>query len=332
MKHQQILRNDLGSNGISKAHLPKGHLNGVLLSLKPSHGGPFTIADLNKIHDIKVRAYFVENETHHLITNIPLSVFIALSNIDYGSTGSMSRLLTSGLIQSADGLETFSLVDGNDNSEEKNAWNYMYKNDELVLYINLGSIYCDDGNEFHIALEGMNGFSHSAYAVSRVKDPFGFINYNLDLDLNENHQNVDRLLLYTNTSKRDMLIYLKSDEYSFESDFEGFRAATQIFNEIENTSVGLITQLWKSSVNIPQDVWVQLTNNNDDKLNDDINTTAIVTMRLSFPKGLGYHQSRRNLSKLKDLQRNFEVKNPQKAIEMIKAGAIPSFEYLSKLK
>ena len=125
MKLQSITRQVMSNtNETIKGQFVKGHLNGVLLSWDFS-----TISNIdannqvetyNEVAKSYVKIKFVSDKVETLLPSIPLKNLEDISNIKLGSTGFNSYL--------ANGPSVFQ------------------------VYVDLGSIYVDSGDEIHVEI------------------------------------------------------------------------------------------------------------------------------------------------------------------------------------
>lgn len=338
MRIEQITRKKVvnAQSKIVTGSLPKGHLNGVLFVIKDTDVTNVAQAGMENVnvpnfrtdllHDASLKAKFVHDKVEHLSTNLPFSIFTSMSNINYGSTGILSRILMNDLnVVNSVGEQVVPHMDVAPD-DERTDMRESQLDGALTTYIDFGSIYCENGNEFHYELEIPNAtgkdFHVYAYAISNEIEPFHFLKYDVDFDLNENHQNIITAYLYTETDDKDGDVYVESSESQFSSDFVGLRASTQVFGDIENISAGLLYQVFKSSFGVPQDVWVKVTQNTAKELSTPTSKLGIVTVRADFPLELSTSKNVDNLKKHAELIRRFEKDHPQQAIAMVASGIL----------
>ncbi len=338
MRTEQIVRNVDGAT-VVKGSLPKGHLNGLLISLNLKSNGSHhkEHSELDTIVNSKIRAKFVHDKVEHLVTNLPLSAFIALSDIDNGSTANLSRILNTGMY--IKGLEDpqNKVHISEDLAQPENAvktpTSHSITKDAIVLYLDFGSIYCENGNEFEFELEGMTNHMVSAYTVSKETEPFHFIKYDIDFDLNENHQNIMRALIFTETVDKDATVYTESQSMQYSTDLEGLRAATQMFGQIENVGVGILLEVFRAIHGVPEDVWIKITRNAGVPLQRAGSQLGILTVRVDFPLDLTTSKNIDLMKEQIELVRRFEVDHKDQAIAMVASGLMtPSVELEEQIK
>lgn len=327
MKVEQIVRNE--ESKVVRGGLPKGHLNGLLLSIKIKEGENL-IDEIQSLHNARLRAKFVSDKTEHLITNLPLNAFIALSDIDFGSTANLSRLLNHGFAANDVPVVLQDEIEGE--SRQVAHVNFGIQKDAITLYVDLGSIYCEVGNEFHFELEGstLDNFTTNAYVVSREIEPFHFLKYDIDFDLNENHQNIIRALIYTETVDKDATAYVNSNSFQAVCDLEGFRTATQIFGKIENVGAGLLLEVYRSIHGVPEDVWIKMTKNSGDALQSEDSSLGIMTVRVNLPVNKVESKNIDILKKQQELVRVFEKNYPEQSLAMTASGLLRSSESIQE--
>lgn len=334
MRVEQILKDFEGLNPLAK--LPKGHLNGVMVSVQPDNPDDF-LDSFETLQKAVVRAKHVGEDVTHLCTNIPLVSLSALSDVDYGSIGNITRAFTSGLLKTSEALpsdERRVIADEETQGLNVESLESLVKNRGLVFYIDFGSIFCEVGSEFQIEIDlNTSDFRTSIYAISREIEPYHYIKYDIDFDLNENHQNILRALLYTERMKehKDIQVFVKSNEGSYDSDLEGYRAMTQTFGNIEGISIGQTYELYKSSYGVPSDVWIKVHSSGSVDLTNG--KVGVLSIRSEHPLDLATEKNIDILKKHSELVRQYETKYPDQAAAMIASGLMtPSVEIDEQIK
>jgi hypothetical protein len=312
-------------NRIVKANLPKGHCNGVAVSIKLKDGIDFSSLE-GLLSGSVVRSEFVHKQVEYLSTNIPLSIFVALSDINFGSIGQVSRALTLDQFTTGGGALTVSEAANAQETPDS----FAFTENAYTFYMDFGSIYCENGNELEVELE-FDSDSHalavdsvSVYSISHQLLPFHFRQYDIDFDLNEDHNNVIQSWLFTETLDKDAQVVVQADSVQYDSDMEGFRANTQIFGKIENLGVGILTKLFESRFGVPEDAWVKITRNTGTALQSDTSRMGILNIRLKYPISLSTNQNLENLQEQLRVVTKFEKDNPEQAVAMVASGHMSS--------
>lgn len=333
MRVEQILKDFEGDNPLAK--LPKGHLNGVIVSIQPDDPFDF-LDDFEGLGEAVVRAKHVGEEVTHLCTNIPLLSLSALSDIDNGSIGNITRAFTTGLLKTSESVasdERSVIADENTQGFNVESLESLVKNRGLVFYVDFGSIFCEVGSEFQIEIDlNGSGFRTSIYAVSREIEPYHYLKYDIDFDLNENHQNILRALLYTERMKehKDVQIFVKSGEGAYDSDLEGYRALTQTFGKIEGISIGQTYEIYRSSYGVPADVWIKVHSSGSVDLTKG--KVGVLSIRSEHPLDLATRKNIDILKRHSELVRKYETNYPKEAAAMIASGLMtPSKELDTKI-
>jgi len=332
MEIRQLVRNS--TNKVTRATLPKGHMNGVVCVVNLDDDVNFE-SYAEAFARGNIRAKFVHDKIEYLNTNTPLNAMIALSDLNHGSIGSLSRLFQNGFLNQANNGQNIILSrDFEEESETdpredavQTSVQYPYLNNSYTFFVDYGSIYCEDGNEFEMelelgALEGIQGVS--VYSVSKDLDPFHFVKYDIDFDLNEEHKSLMKGFIFTETLEKDANVVVTADSRQYDSDLEGFRASSQIFGEIENASTGILYEVFSSAFGVPEDVWIRLTRNGSVALNRGDSRLGIFTQRLEFPIQLATDRDIRTLEEKYQIVSKFEANHPEQAISMIATGSMDS--------
>lgn len=327
-----INKHDLKSEKTVNASFAKGHLNGLIIGLS-NFGDKFDFADISKM---KTRVKFVSDKVTHLVTEMPFSAILALSNLDFGSTNYLGKIISAGdlTLQNPDGTGQYPKVGvGKDapssmSESDKYLMTYPVKDSGVMAYLDLGSIYCESGDEVHISFELPSEvtlsypLNLSLFSVSREIEPFHFLKYDIDFDSNELHQQVIRSFIYQREKISGGQIYVSSERDTYQTNFDGLVYLNGIFGKVENVNTGVLLECYRTKTGVPEDVHIKYyTDTATEK------PVGILNVRVEFDID---RVTRKNVDELKELAeqvRKFEQKHPEQASAMIAAGMLkPSVE------
>jgi len=335
MEITQIKRGSATSRIVS-ANLPKGHLNGCLVAMTVPDGT--THEDFFGIlNGANVRAEFIHDRNEYLNVNTPLSAMVALSDINHGSIGSLSRLFKTGGLSDGTTTQHVSDTAASDLGDPTIvSAMFPFMAGAYTFYLDYGSIYCEDGNEFTIDIEFSN-IDHAQlfgdiniYTVSKDLVPFYFKKYDLDYDLNELHKSISEGWIFSETLDRDANVVVETDTVQYDSDLEGFRTATQVFGEIENVDAGILVSIYQSTYGMPEDVWVKITKNGSVALQSEASRLGLLTIRNEFPLALSTKQALRSLQSKQTAVQKFKQDHPDQYIAMVAVGHLDSVETIGQ--
>ncbi len=316
-------KHNLAQEKTASASFNKGHLNGLILACDLA----VSPSDIAKLMTAKVRVKFVSDKVVHIATELPLSCVTALSNLDFGSTNNVGRSFASYSMKTS--IDKESVTHDNtltgDGAYESN---HIWYDKSLMAYLDLGSIYCEAGDELHVTVEMPANTSvgyllpFSIFSVSREIEPFHFLKYDIDFDNNEMHQQVIRSFIYQREAVTDGQIYVDSENQTYQTNFNGVKYLNGIFGSVENVGQGVLFEVYRTLTGVPEDVLIK-------HFTDTPPTypIGVLNVRTEFDIDRVTQKNVDELKALAEQVRKYEQKHPEQASAMIAAGMLrPSSE------
>jgi len=308
-KHNNFSKNCKGSH-------VKGHLNGLLFVLTTDEIRSYP-EYLEFIESIRLKVKYVEDKVRTLVPSIPIQNFIDITNLKYGSTnevGMLQNYADTALLAALN--ESGTLSDSDTFTIFKDFMNVQSSQSglkQIQFYVDLGSIFVDNGNELHYELHGdvINSLMDvTVYAISKESEPMHFLEYDTDSDRNEMHQNVVQSYLCSPkgaTVFKEIELNIDSTSVQYESNTKGLLATTALFSKVENVSVGRTLPVFESLNGTPEDVQIKFMSD------ADITGYYILNVRINSTFK-GYFDGRRKTieEKARVIQK-LEIKQPELA-------------------
>jgi hypothetical protein len=261
-------------DGYAKGSHVKGHLNGLLIVLSTDPNTGENYPDFMKfIDDVKLKVKYVEDRVRTLVPSVPVANFLDITNQEYGSTnevGSQKAYFQKVLLnvlantQSTDEGDTLDILRG-----QTSLITNQSSSKQIQIYVDLGSIYVDGGNELHYEFSGTNTNSRTnieVYAISKENEPSHFLEYDMDTDRNEMHQNIVSSYICSPKGAQsfpniDFTIDATSVQY--ETNTKGLLGCASLFSRIENVALGRTLKVFEAESSVPEDVQVKFISDED---------------------------------------------------------------------
>ncbi len=318
MKTDRIYRRRVTNSFSVQADYPKGHLNGIMISINPleaiksSKDKPLVrgiVQNMKKAIDssiLKVR-YRNDNSAQVLVSSIPLKHFVDLCDMEKGATGytNLERVIRDVSDLNADALESYfnNLLSSNSRSL------FPF----FRCYIEIGSITCDNGDEIDIELDtppnsagGIGIGELSVYAVSTDEsEPFNVSFYDVDRDLNELHEQVVKSWLISDNNSLesdDFDIEVRSTNDNYSSDRTGIRGIASLFNRIENKSMARTMPVFSGANDLPENVYIKVSSRQGGSLNN----ISVLNQRISSDLNKYFEQRVRSEKRVHEVLSNTE--------------------------
>ncbi len=270
MKTDRLIRKVINPSVDLSADYPKGHMNGLIIAIDPSKllsgGDPtralpslFGLFDFLNNAVVRVK-YYNKSTATVLISSIPLRYFIDISDLKHGATGYtvLERFVTE--VNSVDSPDKLAKLQELLGSVSRSDYPF------IQIYLDLGSIDCDGGDEIKLDLSstlptGSDIGELSVYSYSENSDPFHLMFYDIDFDLNELHDQVveSYVVADVDTSlENDFDIEVRSTNDNYVTDRTGLRSTATIFNKIENKVLDRTLPCFSGNSELPEDVYIKL--------------------------------------------------------------------------
>jgi hypothetical protein len=322
----QTLNRHLGFKKFAKGSHVKGHLNGLLFVIANPEGFNFAYPKFQElINSTKLKVKYVEDRVRTLVPSVPIHNFIDITNLKYGSTnevGLQQNYADLGLVNQlglADGIDEESVTILEDHIED----NQNQSNSEQIqFYVDLGSIYVDGGNELHYELTSLidSVLDIEVYALSRENEPSHFIQYDMDSDRNELHQNVVNSYLCSPVGAlkfANIELTIDATSVQYESNTRGLLACSALFGKVENVSIGRTLPVFEAIDSLPEDVQVKFISN------ESIDGYYVLNVRIDTTFKGYVNGKRKAITEKAAVVSQLEINQPELA-EVLQIEGLPS--------
>lgn len=335
MRIQQLLKQP--NQRQLTASFVKGHTNGIVLTVKPEgtdtlNESEFIAHIIQFLRTAKVKIKYVSDKVTTVCQNIPLIHFSDLTDIEHGTnnvTLLKSRFLSAKFHTAIEdgGLDADGVSDAKEGLIGLNNLGFS-------TYIDLGSIFVDQGNEVHITIESdtLSSAAYQSYpptvaiySISKELEPAHIFTYDMDTDYNEMHQNVINTYLCNSDISQAIAgqinnasVLVDTTTTQYETDVIGLAGANGIFSRQESETLYSTIPLFSSLNMIPEDVHVKVIDEKSDSVKYTILNKRVQTSVKDFVKGESERENQ-NEKLIEKVERDQpELATVLKATEIIK--------------
>lgn len=294
-----------------KANVVKGHMNKIMFAFSDA------IKDAWSIGQHKVTVKHISDRVTTLIPNLLLRPFVDITNEKFGGVYGQADTLALLLKSYVDAGG----VDANLISSLTNASKWKI----VACILDLGSFDLTDGDELHVTIERYANDTENApalevYSVSdEPNEPFHFLNYDVDFDMNELHRNVRELYIYP-VIGGGYSVEVDSPSSQYSANKDGLQAWSMLSGSHEQRLPEAL-KLYESE--IPEDVAVKISGNNQ-------GDTGVLAVRVSSDINRYAVQQRMALKKQAGILESYERNEPETATVFQAAGLPTSTDLENK--
>jgi hypothetical protein len=328
----QTLDKHINIGKFAKGQHVKGHLNGLLFVIGMTNAAAdYPILEA-WIKNSKLKVKYVEDRVRTLVPSVPVHNFLDLTNKNFGSTnevGNKQKYFETAMMSSLRNLASME-----DNSIDYNFFMQLQEttqsdSKQIQFYVDLGSIYVDGGNELHYELHCLRelAINVEVFSVSMENEPMHFIEYDMDFDRNEMHQNVVASYLCSPANEltfKDIDITVDATSVQYETNTKGLVACVSLFGEVENVSLGRTLPVFEAMDMVPEDVQI--------KFNSDVTIEGYYILNVRIDTTFkGYIDGKRKaISEKATVIQRLEVNEPVLA-EVLQYEGLPTSTELREI-